>query len=145
MQRMRRHKLRKLRPLMGKALRIGTRGSRLAMWQAETVRDALLAAHDDLEVEIVIVKTLGDGEADVTEIEHRVIDSREAHGLPMLGVAPSNIRRQVLRLRDVFIVEKVKTTYRVRENASLLAIFEEHMEQYYLASIISRIKEYLTV
>ena len=41
-------------------LRIGTRGSRLAMWQAEHVRDALLAAHDDLDIEIVIIKTLGD-------------------------------------------------------------------------------------
>ncbi|MFH1812209.1 MAG: hydroxymethylbilane synthase [Pseudomonadota bacterium] len=41
-------------------LRIGTRGSRLAMWQAETVRDLLQRQHPDLGVEIVVIKTLGD-------------------------------------------------------------------------------------
>jgi len=41
-------------------LRIGTRGSRLALWQAEHVRDLLRARHPDLVVEVVVVKTLGD-------------------------------------------------------------------------------------
>jgi len=39
---------------------IGTRGSDLALWQANHVRDALLAAHDDLEVELEIIHTKGD-------------------------------------------------------------------------------------
>jgi len=43
-----------------KTLRIGTRGSRLAMWQAEHVRALLRAAQPELEVEIVVVHTLGD-------------------------------------------------------------------------------------
>jgi len=43
-----------------RTLRIGTRGSRLAMWQAERVRDLLAQAAPDLEVEIVVVHTLGD-------------------------------------------------------------------------------------
>ncbi len=79
------------------------------------------------------------------QIEHATIDAREAAGVPVLGVAPSNIRRQVLRLREIFLVEKVKNAYRVRENASLVSIFEEHVEQYFLASILSRVKEYLAV
>src|SRR5690606_28692073 len=46
-------------------LRIGTRKSPLAMWQAEYVRDRLLAAHDDLEVELVPIETKGDKILDV--------------------------------------------------------------------------------
>jgi len=61
----------------------------------------------------------------------------------MLGIAPSNVRRQLLRLRDLFIVEKVKNSYRIREKSNLLSLFEENIEQYYLNSIIARVKEYL--
>ena len=39
---------------------IGTRGSELALWQANHVRDALLAAHDGLEVDLEIIHTKGD-------------------------------------------------------------------------------------
>ncbi|MFQ5347493.1 MAG: hydroxymethylbilane synthase [Rhodothalassiaceae bacterium] len=44
-------------------LRIGTRGSPLALWQAEAVRDALIAAHPALDadgVDIVVIRTTGD-------------------------------------------------------------------------------------
>lgn len=41
-------------------LKIGTRGSPLALAQANEVRDRLLAHHDGLAVEIVIIKTTGD-------------------------------------------------------------------------------------
>ena len=45
-------------------LKIGTRGSRLALIQAEAVRRALGAAHGDLAApdacEIVVIKTTGD-------------------------------------------------------------------------------------
>jgi hydroxymethylbilane synthase len=52
--------------------RIGTRGSKLALIQAHMVRDALLAAHPGLDVEIVEIKTSGDwkpeqGEARLSE------------------------------------------------------------------------------
>jgi len=40
-------------------LRIGTRGSMLAKWQAESVRKKLFAA-SGMEAEIVIIKTSGD-------------------------------------------------------------------------------------
>lgn len=84
-----------------------------------------------------------DMELTSTEVEHRVIEKRKAGGLELLGIAPSNIRRQLLRLRDLFIVEKVKNNYRIRENTTLKSIFEENIEKYYLASIISRVKEYV--
>jgi hydroxymethylbilane synthase len=41
-------------------IRIATRKSPLAMWQAEFVRDSLIAAHPDLEVELVGMTTQGD-------------------------------------------------------------------------------------
>jgi hydroxymethylbilane synthase len=43
-------------------LRIGTRGSRLALWQANAVRDALAAAHgfDPAEIEVAVIRTSGD-------------------------------------------------------------------------------------
>ena len=41
-------------------IRIGTRGSALALWQADYIRDRLHAAHPDLECERVIFKTRGD-------------------------------------------------------------------------------------
>ncbi len=41
-------------------IRIGTRASPLAVWQAEHVRDALYAAHPDIQVEIIRMSTSGD-------------------------------------------------------------------------------------
>ncbi len=43
-----------------RALRLGTRGSALALAQARSVRDGLRAARPDLRVEIVIIRTVGD-------------------------------------------------------------------------------------
>jgi len=45
---------------MKKKLKIATRKSPLALWQAEYVRDRLLAEHSDLEVELVKMSTKGD-------------------------------------------------------------------------------------
>jgi hydroxymethylbilane synthase len=50
---------------MAARLRLGTRGSQLALRQAELVRDALLARHPDLAVELEIIATHGDRAADV--------------------------------------------------------------------------------
>ncbi len=41
-------------------VRIGTRGSRLARWQAEWVASRLRSDHPDLHVELVEIRTLGD-------------------------------------------------------------------------------------
>jgi len=43
------------------AIRLGTRGSKLALWQAHAVQHALKAAHPDLpEPEVVVITTTGD-------------------------------------------------------------------------------------
>jgi hydroxymethylbilane synthase len=69
-------------------LRIGTRRSDLAMWQAVFVRDALLRAHSGLRVELVGITTEGDRTLDVPlaakggkglflkELEQALLDGR---------------------------------------------------------------------
>ncbi|MGR6836262.1 hydroxymethylbilane synthase [Syntrophomonas erecta] len=48
-----------------KKLKVGTRGSKLALWQADYLARVLKEAHPDLQVEIKIIKTVGDKILDV--------------------------------------------------------------------------------
>ena len=69
-------------------VRIGTRGSELALWQAHHIADRLRAAHAGLEVELVVIRTTGDRIVDrplaevggkglfVKEIEEALLDGR---------------------------------------------------------------------
>lgn len=71
-----------------RALRVATRQSTLARWQADHVASLLRAAHVDLAVELVFVKTAGDVRADVPlhaiggqgvfvrEVQQAVLDGR---------------------------------------------------------------------
>jgi hydroxymethylbilane synthase len=73
---------------MGRRLRIGTRGSRLALWQANWVRDRLAEAHPDIDISLTVIKTKGDKILDVPlaqvggkglfvkEIEEAILDHR---------------------------------------------------------------------
>ncbi len=79
------------------------------------------------------------------EIEQKVIESRKKHHLSLNGTTSPNIRRQVRRLRDIFIVEKIKNQYRITEFSSLKDILEEKILKYYLASISERVYEYCDV
>nr|MCK4929918.1 hypothetical protein [Nanoarchaeota archaeon] len=97
----------------------------------------------DVIVDVLQVMLESEKELSSTEVERLTITNRKKNKLKMLGIAPSNIRRQLLRLRDLFIVEKVKNNYRIKEKSALLSLFEENIEKYYLASIINRVKEYL--
>ena len=77
------------------------------------------------------------------EICSHVIEERKKMKLAMLGIASSNIRRQLKRLKDSLLVEKRLNAYRITEHSSLNEIFEERIEKFLLPSINSRIKEYL--
>jgi hydroxymethylbilane synthase len=57
--------LRWMRALMKTMLRLGTRGSRLALWQAEWVKSALLRRNPGIAIELVTIKTQGDKITDV--------------------------------------------------------------------------------
>lgn len=97
----------------------------------------------DVIVDVALVLLNAPESLTARDIEKKVIESREEAKQPVLGVAPSNIRRQILRLRELFIIEKVTNTYRLKENQSLATIFDEHVEKYYLASIAKRVSEYM--
>jgi len=45
---------------MKQSFRIGTRGSKLALWQANHIRNLLSVNNSDLEIEIQVIKTTGD-------------------------------------------------------------------------------------
>jgi len=77
------------------------------------------------------------------EICSLVIEERKKLKLPMLGIASSNIRRQLKRLKDLLLIEKRLNAYRITEHNNLNEIFEEKIEKILLPSINSRIKEYL--
>lgn len=72
---------------MSPRLVIGSRGSRLALWQAESIRDQLLNLNPSVEVEISIIKTTGDVKTDplsviggkgvfTKELEEALLDKR---------------------------------------------------------------------
>lgn len=77
------------------------------------------------------------------EICNLVIEERKRLKMPMLGIASSNIRRQLKRLKDLLLVEKRLNAYRISEFSSLNEIFEERIEKILLQSISSRVREYL--
>ncbi|MCF8026326.1 MAG: hydroxymethylbilane synthase [Desulfobacteraceae bacterium] len=74
--------------MKNETVRIGTRGSKLALWQAGWVKDRILAHHPDAEVELEVIKTSGDKILDVPlakvggkglfvkEIEEALLDGR---------------------------------------------------------------------
>jgi hydroxymethylbilane synthase len=55
----------RMRPLMADRLCIGTRGSQLALWQANWVKSRLEAHHPGLAVSLQVIKTQGDKILDV--------------------------------------------------------------------------------
>ena len=97
----------------------------------------------DVIVDVLSVLLKAKKELDSKKIEELVKESRKKHNLPMLGIASSNIRRQLKRLRSLFLIEKVANNYRITENAKLSEIFEEKIEKFLLSSIVERVKEYI--
>ena len=77
------------------------------------------------------------------EVTANVIEKRKQEKLKLLGVANSNVRRQIGRLRKLFLVEKTKNSYRIMENGLLTEAFAEKVEHYVLPAIINRINEYM--
>jgi len=77
------------------------------------------------------------------EIKKRTEEIRTKYSLENKGLADSNIRRQLKRLRDFMIIDKVENNYFLSENSSLLDIFENSIERFVIPQTIERIKEYL--
>jgi len=105
----------------------------------------LLQPGDSRDVIVDIFQILLDAQNELTseEVREAVINSRKENRLPLNGIASSNIRRQLKRLRDMYFIEKIKNKYRVNEKEEISIIFKERIEKFLLPSIISRIKEYI--
>ncbi len=97
----------------------------------------------DVVVDVLHVMLQNKRELSSKEVEDLVIQNREKHNVPLLGIAPSNIRRQLLRCRELFLIEKVKSAYRITENEKFSEIFSQKIKQYYLNSILERVGEYM--
>jgi len=99
-----------------KTIKIGTRGSQLALWQAKWVKAALLADHAGLNIELVIIKTKGDKILDtplaqvggkglfVKEIETAMLDARidlAVHSMKdMPSLIPDGLQIGAIPLRE---------------------------------------------
>ncbi|MEK6845657.1 MAG: hypothetical protein AABY26_02770 [Nanoarchaeota archaeon] len=77
------------------------------------------------------------------EVKNKVMDVRKGLGLPMLGIASSNIRRQLKRLKDLYLIETNANLYRITEFGTISEIFEEKVENFVLSSVLGRVKEYM--
>ena len=88
---------------MSERIRIATRGSALALWQANWVRDRLMADDPHLEVELLVLKTRGDKIVDralsevggkglfVKEIEEALLDGRAEVAVHSMKDLPAEI------------------------------------------------------
>ncbi len=108
----------------------------------------LLQAGDSRDVIVDIFHTLLEArqerkELDSETIQNLVLEKRKQGNLPLKGIAGSNIRRQLKRMRDLFLVEKNTNLYRITEFEQLSTIFEEKIKKYYLNSIVERVHDYI--
>tara|TARA_Y100000310_G_C20464210_1_gene706825 strand:+ start:229 stop:678 length:450 start_codon:yes stop_codon:yes gene_type:complete len=77
------------------------------------------------------------------EIRDKVEQTRKQNSKEQKGLAESNIRRQLKRLRDAMLVDKQNNTYRISEFAPIKELFENKIEKFLIPQTIERIKEYL--
>ena len=96
----------------------------------------------DIIVDVLLVLINENKMLAAKEIEDKVIEIRKKENLQLKGIASSNIRRQLKRLKNLFLIENISNQYRINENEKLINIFEEKIEKFYIKSIIDRIKEY---
>lgn len=104
-------------------IKIGTRGSKLAMWQAEEVRRKLSEVHPELETELVVIHTKGDKILDTAlskigdkglftrELEQALLDSEIDIAVHSLKDMPTELPEGLMfggvlergEVRDAFI------------------------------------------
>ena len=77
-------------------------------------------------------------------IRDKVEQLRKENSLDSKGLAESNIRRQLKRLRDAMLVDKQENQYRISEFAPVLELFEIKVEKFLIPQTIERVKEYLS-
>jgi hydroxymethylbilane synthase len=99
------------------SLRLATRGSAQATAQAQAVADALMAAHQGLQVHLVFVETLGDQQLDVP-----------LHTIGGQGVFVKEVQRAVLHGLADMAVHSAKDLPSVTGEGLQLAAFTERRD-----------------
>lgn len=105
----------------------------------------LLQPGDSRDVIVDIFQVLLDSKGTPVETEKIIeatVKARENAKVPVVGITPSNVRRQLKRLKDLFLIEKIAEGYRITEQEELNRIFQERIENFYLKSIVERVREY---
>ena len=102
----------------------------------------LLQPGDSRDVVVDVLISLLDAASPLSqgEIGLSTRASRTQAGSSMKGCAASNIRRQVRRLKESFLLDKQGSKYVLRQ--PLGDAFEEHFEKLYVPAIVGRVKEY---
>ena len=77
------------------------------------------------------------------EIKNHVMEERKRLGLPMLGIASSNVRRQLKRIKDLHLIETNANLYRITEWSDVSELFEEKVHNFLLKTVLSRVREYV--
>ncbi|OIO64501.1 hypothetical protein COY28_02795 [Candidatus Woesearchaeota archaeon CG_4_10_14_0_2_um_filter_57_5] len=104
----------------------------------------------------------GDSRDSVVDVLHALLEARKGQkwlsardlteqvkvlrkdaGLPLLGVHESNIRRQLRRFRELFLVERLRAKYRIAEGQGLAELFEQKVEKFLIEQTLQRVKDYL--
>ena len=118
-------------------LRIATRGSQLALWQAEHVKSRLLEIDPSLEIELKIIKTQGDKILDVSlakiggkglfvkEIEQAMMDDEADLAVHSMKDVPAELPEGLILQaileredpRDAFVSNKYKSLDELPEGA----------------------------
>lgn len=108
----------------------------------------LLQPGDSRDVMVDVLLALDDARKEKKELtSFEIIDKikslRKEHSLEPRGLAESNIRRQLKRLRDLMLVDKKNNVYRLAEFEPLSTLFEQKIEGFLIPQTIERVKEYL--
>ena len=92
-----------------------------------------------VDVFVVIITSKG---LNSLEIIDKTITFRKSRQVPIKGCTSPNIRRQIMRLKQMFLVEKQNNLYIAREE-KFSQVWDEHIKGYYMSSIVSRVRENL--
>jgi hypothetical protein len=97
----------------------------------------------DVIVDVFVAVISNDG-LDAFQIEEEAKKIRSSRNVPLKGCTSPNVRRQITRLKNLFLIHKHANVYVVREE-KFSKIWDEHIKGYYMNSINSRIRENLSM
>lgn len=97
----------------------------------------------DIIVDILYVFLESKRPKTLTSIEKSVYKLRKKLNQPLQGITPSNITRQIRKLKELNIVEYKDKKYFLTENLTLYEIFETKIKRITLEPVIERVEEYL--